>query len=124
MPLLPAREVMPWSGVTVPLELTAALPPPAVCGEVEASAPITAIDLVDEPSGSIPPLFFSRTVPSALIWVPVLWLPELVVGCAGEPVGALSKSPNANISVRTREVIVMFAFGLFDKAPKIGRAHV
>ena len=43
---LGAAAVMPCSGVTVPLEFTPALPPPAVCGLVEASAPMTAIDFV------------------------------------------------------------------------------
>ena len=62
---LPARDVMPVSGVTVPLELTPALPPPSDCTLVEASAPMTAIECVDDVSGSRPALFFSSTVPSS-----------------------------------------------------------
>ena len=59
---------MPCSGVTVPLEFTPALPPPAVCGLVDASAPMTAIEpSLAALSGSTLPLFFSSTVPSSAI---------------------------------------------------------
>ncbi len=101
---LPALVVMPCSGVTVPLELTPALPPPAVCGLVEASAPITAIDVAPEPSGSTEPEFFSKTAPSsATLWA-VAWCAAEVAVAEVEPVGVLSNSPNANISVSTCEV--------------------
>ena len=62
---LGAAAWMPCSGVTVPLEFTPALPPPSVCGLVEASAPMTAIDLSDGVSGRTLPEFFSSTVPSS-----------------------------------------------------------
>ena len=56
---------MPCSGVTVPLELTDALPPPAVSGLVDASEPMTAIEPVAADSGRAALLFCSRTVPSS-----------------------------------------------------------
>ncbi len=91
---------MPCSGVTVPLELTFALPPPAVSGLVEASAPITAIELSDEVSGRTLPLFFSSTVPSSANVVASAWSVAFVAVSAGEPVGDLSNRPKPNISVR------------------------
>ncbi len=101
---LPARAVMPCSGVTVPLELTEAEPPPAVSGLADASAPMTAIDeVLAELSGRMLPLFLSSTVPSSASWVASDWSAALVAVCAGEPVGGLSNSPYANISVSTLE---------------------
>ena len=86
---LGAAAVMPCSGVTVPLELTDALPPPAVCGLVEASAPITAIELSAAVSGSTPPLFFSSTVPSSASCSASAWSAALVAVCAGRSGGRL-----------------------------------
>src|SRR5215469_18178554 len=100
-----AAALMPCSGVTVPLELTPALPPPAVCGLDEASAPITAIELSEEPRGRTLPLFFSSTVPSlasAAAWarsVAFVAVPD------GDPAVGLSNSPKANISVSTWETM-------------------
>ncbi len=94
---------MPWSGVTVPLELTAALPPPAVSGLVEASAPITAIEDVDELRGRMPAAFLSSTVPSSASCSAAVWSAALVGAWAGEPAVGLSNNPNANIWVRTSD---------------------
>ncbi len=91
---------MPCSGVTVPLEFTPALPPPAVSGLVEASAPITATDLSALVSGSTLPLFLSSTVPSSASWAASLTCAGLVAVWPGDPVGGSSNIPNANISVR------------------------
>ena len=56
--------------------VTAALPPPAVMGEVVPSAPITAIDEVVDASGSTLPVFCSRTVPSwEFCWANATWEP-------------------------------------------------
>jgi hypothetical protein len=68
---------------------------------VEASAPITATEVSAEPSGSTLPLFLSRTVPSAASSVEVAWWAAVVAVAPGEPLGALSNMPNANISVST-----------------------
>src|ERR1035438_7222945 len=92
---------MPVSGVTVPLDVTPALPPPTVSGLDEASAPITATDLSDDVRGSAPPLFFSRTVPSSASWSASVTCAELVAVSAGDPAGGSSNKPNANISVST-----------------------
>ena len=96
---------MPCSGVTVPLELTEALPPPAVCGLVDASAPMTAIEESEDPSGSTLPLFFSRTVPSSATCSASFWSAVLVAVSSGDPVAGLSNRPNANISVSTSDAI-------------------
>ena len=88
-----AAAWMPCSGVTVPLEFTPALPPPAVCGLVEASAPMTAIDVSDEASGRTLPEFFSSTVPSSASCVASPWSAEFVATADGDPLGALSNRP-------------------------------
>ena len=93
---------MPCSGLTTYGAVTPALPPPADMGLVVPSAPMTAIEEVPEPSGSVPPSFFSRTVPcsaavrarSACAWS-VTTVFEL-------PVGGWLKNPKRNISVRIR----------------------
>ncbi len=91
---------MPCNGVTVPLEFTPALPPPAVSGLDEASVPITATDLSELVRGSTLPLFLSSTVPSSASWAASVVCAVLVAVSAGDPVGGSSNSPNANISVR------------------------
>ena len=106
---LGAAAWMPCSGLTVPLEFTPALPPPAVCGLLEASAPMTAIELSDEVSGRTLPEFFSSTVPSSASWVASAWSVEFVATADGDPVATLSNRPKPNISVRmseTAELIV------------------
>ena len=106
---LGAAAWMPCSGVTVPLEFTPALPPPSVCGLVEASAPMTATDLSAEVSGRTLPEFFSSTVPSSASCVASAWSVEFVATADGDPLGALSNMPKANIWVRmseTAELIV------------------
>ena len=90
---LGAAAVMPCSGVMVPLEFTPALPPPAVSGLVEASAPMTATELSDCGSGRTPPLFFSKTVPSSASWSASESCAALVAVCAGEPDGGSSNRP-------------------------------
>src|SRR5882757_4734608 len=92
---------MPCSGVTVPLDDTPALPPPAVSGLDEASAPMTAIDESDDDSGSTPPLFFSSTAPSSASCSASATCAELVAVSAGDPAGGWSNRPNPNISVST-----------------------
>ncbi len=62
---LGAAASIPCKGVIVPLDDTPALPPPAVCGLSDPSAPMTAIELSAEPSGSASSAFFSKTVPSS-----------------------------------------------------------
>src|SRR5258707_10535895 len=96
---------MPCSGVTVPLELTSALPPPAVCGLDEASAPITAIELSEEPRGRTWPLFFSSTVPSSASAAAGAWSVAFVAVSGGDPAAGLSDNPKANISVSPWENI-------------------
>ena len=92
---------MPASGVTVPLDVTPALPPPAVSGLDEASAPMTAIFVSEDDSGSTPPLFFSSTVPSSASCRASVTCAALVAVSAGDPAGGSSNRPNANISVST-----------------------
>ena len=91
---------MPCNGVTVPLEFTPALPPPAVSGLLEASAPMTATEESALVSGSALPLFLSSTVPSSASWAASVTWAVLVAGWAGDPVGGSSNIPNANISVK------------------------
>ena len=99
-----AAAWMPCSGVTVPLELTPALPPPSVCGLVEASAPMTAIDVSDEVRGRMLP----RVLQQHGAFLGQLRRVRLVGGVRRDvltcdPLGALSNRPKANISVRISE---------------------
>src|ERR1700676_14743 len=91
---------MPCSGVTVPLELTPALPPPAVSGLDDASAPMTAMDFVDAGSGSTLPLFFSSTVPSSASCSASETCADVVAVWAGDPAGGSAKRPDAQTSVK------------------------
>ena len=104
---LGAAAWMPCSGVTVPLEFTPALPPPTVIGLVEASAPMTAIDLSDVVSGRTLPEFFSSTVPSSASCVASAWSVELVATADGDPLGALSNRPKANIWVKISDTAAL-----------------
>ena len=102
----PARLVMPCNGVTVPEDVTAALPPPTVRGEALPLAPMTAIDrTVDVFSGSTL-LLRNRTVLSAAICRAVVLCAADVTVAPVEPCGALSNRPNVNISVRMRPTML------------------
>ena len=100
-----AAAWMPASGVTVPLELTPALPPPSVCGLVEASAPMTAIDVSEEDSGRMLPEFFSSTVPSSASCVASFWLVEFVAVADGDPLGAAQRHVLADRGDQVRELL-------------------
>jgi len=61
-----AAAVSPCSGVTVNAGVTKELPPPLSAGAAAAAGPMTAIGpALAAGSGSVPPLFFSSTVPSS-----------------------------------------------------------
>ena len=83
--------------MTVPLEFTEALPPPADCTLVEASAPMTAMEVSPDPNGSTLPEFFRSTVPCSARCSPAAWLAVLVAVAAGEPVGGLSNSAEGEV---------------------------
>ncbi len=106
-PVPPTRFWIPVSGQTVPGLVTVALPPPIVCVPAPPSTPITAIDFVDAVDSGRIPLFFSSTVPSSAPCDATWACAGVVTVALGEPIGAWSKSPNANICVSTLVTIVL-----------------
>jgi hypothetical protein len=65
---------MPCSGVTLKGEVTWALPPPVSAGAGDAAGPITAtVPAPFADSGSVPPVFFSSTVPASATAVETAW---------------------------------------------------
>ena len=103
---VPAADWMPCSGVTWNVDVTYALPPPVSTGSAEAAGPITAtLPPPSAASGSVPPLFFSSTVPSCATSADTAWWAGVVTVELVVPVGGLLKSLNRNISVRIRDTI-------------------
>ncbi len=58
-------------------------------------------------SGRTLPEFFSSTVPSSASCVASAWSVEFVAVADGDPLGALSNRPKANIWVRISETAVL-----------------
>ena len=75
-------------------------------GEAEAAGPITATDPPPAAfSGSVPPLFFSSTVPASATAAEVAWWAGVVTVALVVPVGGLLNSLNRNSSVRMRDTM-------------------
>ncbi len=75
-------------------------------GAAEAAGPITATD--PPPAafrGSVPPLFFSSTVPASATAAEVAWCAGVVTVALVVPVGGLLNSLKRNSSVRMRDTI-------------------
>ena len=90
---------MPSYGVTVPVPLTVALPPPALIVSFPAPSPITAIECtLWVSSGSTFAVFFSSTVPSSAACLATATCAGVEATAFGVSADGWSKSPNRNSS--------------------------